>query len=113
MSSVEPTKLNDFDSVEQTSKDMKTLQYLSDQVRRLINTIELNMETIKCLQMEVQGLGVVSLPESPHRPSVEVLSGLLERAMQEHRFSLKNSSGMLDRARATSEQVSRVPNSRY
>ncbi|RMJ13027.1 hypothetical protein BHE90_001576 [Fusarium euwallaceae] len=105
MSGVEPTKLNEFDSVEQTSKDLKTLQYLSDQARRLIASIELNMETIRCLQKEFLGLGAISLPESPHRPSVEMLSGVLEKAQQEHKFSLRNASSVLDRAKATSEQL--------
>jgi hypothetical protein len=108
MSGVEPTKLNEFDSVEQTSKDLKTLQYLLDQSRRLINVIELNVETIKCLQNEAHGLGAISSLESPHRPSVEVLSGLLEKAQKEHRFSLKNASAVLERAKATSEQASRI-----
>lgn len=104
MSSMEPTKLNEFDSIQQTSKDLKTLQYLSDQARRLINTIELNIETMGGMLREISGLKVLSFGSS-HRAPVEVLSSLLEKTQQEHRFSLKNASAVLDRAKATSEQV--------
>lgn len=104
MSNMEPTKLNEFDSVQQTSKDLKTLQSLSDQARRLMNTIDLNIETIKCMLKEINGLRVLSL-DSPHCAPVEMLFNLLEKTQQEHRFSLKNASAVLDRARATSEQV--------
>ncbi|KAJ4168478.1 hypothetical protein NW754_010391 [Fusarium falciforme] len=104
MSSMEPTKLNEFDSVQQTSKDLKTLQYLSDQARRLINTIELNIETIECMLREISGLRALSLG-SPHRAPAEVLANLLEKSQQEHKFGLKNAAAVLDRARATSEQV--------
>ncbi|KAJ4188785.1 hypothetical protein NW755_006276 [Fusarium falciforme] len=34
-----------------------------------------------------------------------MLFNLLEKTQQEHRFSLKNASAVLDRARATSEQL--------
>ncbi|WAO92292.1 Hypothetical protein NCS54_00979400 [Fusarium falciforme] len=104
MSNMEPTKLNEFDSVQQTSKDLKTLQSLSDQARRLMNTIDLNIETIKCMLKEINGLRVLSL-DSPHCAPVEMLFNLLEKTQQEHRFSLKNASAVLDRARATSEQL--------
>lgn len=105
MSSMEPTKPNEPDPIQQTSNDLKTLQYLSDQARRLINTIELNIETLECMMREINGLRALSF-DSSHHPPVEVLSNLLEKIQQEHRFSLKNASAVLDRARATSEQVS-------
>ncbi|RSL86678.1 hypothetical protein CDV31_016366 [Fusarium ambrosium] len=108
MSGVEPTKLNQFDSVEQTSKDLKTLQYLSDQSRRLINVIELNMETIKCLQNEAQGLGAISSLEPSHRPPVEVLSNMLEKAQKEHRFSLKNASALRDAAALRNSEITNL-----
>ncbi|RSL66869.1 hypothetical protein CEP53_003197 [Fusarium sp. AF-6] len=104
MFNMEPSKPNEPDPIQQTSKDLKTLQYLSDQARRLINIIELNIETLKCMMKEINNLRVLSF-DSPHHASVEVLFNLLEKTQQEHRFSFKNASAVLDRARATSEQL--------
>ncbi|RSL49588.1 hypothetical protein CEP54_012364 [Fusarium duplospermum] len=104
MFSMEPTKPNEPDPIQRTSKDLKTLQYLSDQARRLINIIELNIETLQCMIKEINGLRVLP-PDPPHQAPVEVLFNLLEKTQQEHRFSFKNASSVLDRARATSEQL--------
>ncbi|KAF5003356.1 hypothetical protein FDECE_10086 [Fusarium decemcellulare] len=105
MSGLSPTELNEFDSVQRSTKDFKTLQYLSDQARRLINAITLNMETIKCFQKQIGHLSSLGSWVSARPDSLESLYRVLDRTQQEHHFSLKNASAVLERAKATSEQL--------
>lgn len=48
MAGLEPNKLNEFDKLQSIAKDFKELQYFSDQIRRVINIVELNILTLKC-----------------------------------------------------------------
>ncbi|KAM5349433.1 hypothetical protein ACJ41O_005938 [Fusarium nematophilum] len=105
MSGIEPTKLNEFDSVERSTKDFKTLQYLSDQARRAINAIELNIDTIRCLQKEIGSLSTINSSGGANTRSIEALSAHLEIIQREYQFSLKNASAVLDRAKATSQHL--------
>ncbi|KAI8665688.1 hypothetical protein NCS56_01005500 [Fusarium sp. Ph1] len=105
MSALDTVKLNDFDPPEQMSKDLKTLQYFSDQARRIINVIELNLETIRHLQSEVVGLKAMASLGPTHGPSADVLCSFLEKIQREHNFSLKSSSAVLGRVKGTFEQL--------
>ena len=106
MSGVEPNKLNEFDTAHSSAKDFKTLQYLSDQARRIMNAIDLNIDTMKCLQQEIDTLATHEPCASASIRSLRALSGNLRKTKQEHKFSLRNASAVLERAKATSEQVS-------
>ncbi|KAH7142071.1 hypothetical protein EDB81DRAFT_653561 [Dactylonectria macrodidyma] len=105
MSGVEPTKLNEFDSVLSSTRDLKTLQFLSDQARRLLNAIELNAKTIECLQTDVCSLKAISSFDEGGHATLDVFSENLKKAQQEHHFSLRNASAVLDRATATSQHL--------
>ncbi|CAM1500523.1 Fc.00g096850.m01.CDS01 [Cosmosporella sp. VM-42] len=105
MSGVEPNKLNEFDTVHSTTKDFKTLQYLSDQARRVMNAIKLNMATMKCLQQKIHCLVALWPCPSTNGSSLMALSTLLPKIEQEHGFSLKNVSAVCERAKATSEHL--------
>ncbi|KAJ4098276.1 hypothetical protein NW756_002860 [Fusarium oxysporum] len=56
MAGVEPDKLNEFDTLSSTTSDFKSLQYLSDQLRRVINVIQLNILTLECFQKQIRDL---------------------------------------------------------
>ncbi|EXA34498.1 hypothetical protein FOVG_14477 [Fusarium oxysporum f. sp. pisi HDV247] len=56
MAGVEPDKLNEFDTLSSTTNDFKALQYLSDQLRRVINVIQLNILTLECFQKQIRDL---------------------------------------------------------
>jgi hypothetical protein len=105
MSGVEPNKLNEFDTILRSSKDFKSLQYLSDQARRIIKVIELNLNTMKCFQQELDSLVSLSLSNLAVLSSINALSGTLRKIQQEQGFSLSSASAVLGRAKATVEQV--------
>jgi hypothetical protein len=105
MAGVEPGKLNEFDKLQSTAQDFKELQYLSDQIRRVISIVELNSLTLKCFQKEVQHLIALSVPGSPQAAILERFLQQLSQCHTEHQFGLRNASSVLDRAKATSDQV--------
>jgi hypothetical protein len=105
MAGVEPEKLNEFDKLQSTAKDFKELQYLSDQIRRVISIVELNLLTLECFQKKVQYLITLSPPASPQALILERFLETLALCHTEHKFGLRNASSVLDRAKATSDQV--------
>ncbi|RTE79748.1 hypothetical protein BHE90_005787 [Fusarium euwallaceae] len=105
MSEVDPAKLNVLDSVQSSAKDFKTLQFLADQARRLIKAIELNMATINCLRRDLDQLVAASPPTGVGNNSLAAVIEKIQKTQQEHEFSLKNASSVLDRAIATSRHL--------
>lgn len=105
MAGVEPEKLNEFDKLQSTARDFKELQYLSDQVRRVITIVELNILTLECFQKKVQHLITLTLPGSEQAAKLHQFLEQLSRCHTEHQFGLRNASSILDRAKAASDQV--------
>ncbi|RSL42439.1 hypothetical protein CEP53_012193 [Fusarium sp. AF-6] len=105
MSEVDPAKLNVLDSVQSSAKDFKTLQFLADQARRLIKAIELNMATINCLRRDLDQLVAASPPTTVGNNYLAAVIEKVQKTQQEHDFSLKNASSVLDRAMATSRHL--------
>ncbi|KAH7006596.1 hypothetical protein EDB82DRAFT_544376 [Fusarium venenatum] len=105
MAGVEPEKLNEFDTLQSTARDFKELQYLSDQTRRVISIVELNILTLECFQKKVQHLIPLSVPGSPQAATLERFFQQLSRCHTEHQFGLRNASSVFNRAKATSDQL--------
>lgn len=105
MAGVEPEKLNEFDKLQSTARDFKDLQYLSDQIRRVISILELNILTLETFQKKVQHLITLSPRASPQAVVLESFLENLARCHTEHKFGLLNASSVLKRANATSDQV--------
>ncbi|KAF5635795.1 hypothetical protein F52700_5107 [Fusarium sp. NRRL 52700] len=105
MAGVEPGKLNEFDALTSTTNDFKSLQYLSDQLRRLMNIIQLNILTMKCFQEKIRDLEKVPPHTTSQADSVARLLKRLSGIQSEHQFSLLNVSTILERAKAISDQL--------
>lgn len=105
MAGVEPNKLNEFDALSSTTNDFKSLQYLSDQLRRLINIIQLNILTMKCFRGKIRDLEKVTPQTSTQADPLARLLKQLYDVHSEHEFSLLNASTILERAKAISDQV--------
>ncbi|KAI6755748.1 hypothetical protein HG531_004854 [Fusarium graminearum] len=105
MAGVEPEKLNEFDKLQSTARDFKDLQYLSDQIRRVISILELNILTLETFQKKVQHLITLSPRASPQAVVLESFLENLARCHTEHQFGLLNASSVLKRANATSDQL--------
>ncbi|KAF4442113.1 hypothetical protein FACUT_2337 [Fusarium acutatum] len=105
MAGVEPGKLNEFDTLNSTTNDFKSLQYLSDQLRRVINIIELNTLTLECFQKKVQDLERLPFQTSSQADSLATLLKQLCNIQNEHQFSLLSASTVLERAKAISDQL--------
>ncbi|KAL9561693.1 hypothetical protein ACKAV7_014249 [Fusarium commune] len=89
MAGVEPDKLNEFDALNSTTNDFKALQYLSDQLRRVINIIQLNNLTLGCFQKKIRDLETLPFQTSSQADS---LARLLKQLF-------------LERAKAISDQL--------
>ncbi|KAG5818410.1 hypothetical protein H9Q74_010068 [Fusarium xylarioides] len=105
MAGVEPHKLNEFDALSSTTNDFKSLQYLSDQLRRLINIIQLNILTMKCFQKKIRDLERVTPQNSSQADSLARLLKQLCDIQSEHEFSLLSVSTILERSKAISDQL--------
>lgn len=108
MAGVEPDKLNEFDALHSTAGDLKTLQYLSDQVRRVITLIQVNILTLKVFQEKIRHLKSITPLTSSQANSLQLFLTKLLRFQEEHEFSLLNASAVLERAKATSDQVKSI-----
>jgi hypothetical protein len=113
MAGVEPSKLNEFDTPHSTASDLKALQYLSDQVRRVINLIQVNKLTLKLFQERIRHLESITPLVSSQANSLQVFFTKLSQFQEEHEFSLLNASAVLERAAATSDQVKSLNLSRF
>ncbi|KAF4475782.1 hypothetical protein FAGAP_12629 [Fusarium agapanthi] len=105
LAGVEPDKLNEFDALSSTTNDFKSLQYLSDQLRRVINIIQLNILTMKCFQKKIRDLETVTPQTSSQADSLARLLKQLCDVQSEHEFNLPNASTILERAKAISDQL--------
>ena len=106
MSGVEPRNLREFDTPEQSSRDMKALQSLADQARRVTHVIDLNIETIDAMTEATKRLGRIANGSAACDPQMlGAFLERLERAMRRHRYSLKNAAVLAERAKALSEQL--------
>lgn len=105
MAGVEPDRLNEFDALSSTTNDFKSLQYLSDQLRRVISIIQLNILTMKCFRKKIQDLETVTPQASSQAGSLTRLLNRLCDVQSEHEFSSLNAATILERAKAISDQV--------
>jgi hypothetical protein len=105
MFGVEPTKKDEINSVEYSTRDFKSLQFVSDQARRLITCIQINMHTIECLQAKMNHMAHLETFENLDGAPVSLLSTDLSKALEEHRFACRNASAVLARATATTQFV--------
>lgn len=108
MAGVEPDKLNEFDTLSNTTNDFKALQYLSNQLRRITNIIQLNILTLECFQKRIRELEALPFQTSSQADSLAILLRELSNIQREHEFSLLSVSTVLERAKAISDQVSRL-----
>ncbi|KAK2472018.1 hypothetical protein H9L39_15898 [Fusarium oxysporum f. sp. albedinis] len=108
MAGVEPDKLNEFDTLSSTTSDFKSLQYLSDQLRRVINVIQLNILTLECFQKQIRDLETLSFQTASQVSSFARLLKHLCNIQSEHEFSLLSASTVLERAKAISDQASHL-----
>ena len=94
MSEAEPGKLRELDTLEGSSKDMKSLQAFVDMS---------NLETLDAMTHVVSGLRVRH--SSPSPTQVDSLLRSLVTIRQQHRMGIKNFSSMIERANSLSEHV--------
>lgn len=104
MSSVEPNKLREFDTVEKASMDMKSLQAFIDMALRVLHIVDVNLQTMDDLSQALLKLrGRHPLTDATQ---IQSLLHSLSNNRRQHRFVLKSFSSMLDRAKSLSDQVS-------
>ncbi|KAL6922931.1 hypothetical protein FSST1_000205 [Fusarium sambucinum] len=103
MFGVEATKTDEINSVESSTRDFKSLQFVSDQARRVITCIQINMHTIECLQEKMDHIANWETFENVNSTPVRLLSTDLSKTLEEHRFACRNASSVLARATATSQ----------
>ncbi|ENH62819.1 hypothetical protein FOC1_g10006283 [Fusarium oxysporum f. sp. cubense race 1] len=108
MAGVEPDKLNEFDTLSSTTNDFKALQYLSDQLRRVINVIQLNILTLECFQKQIRDLETLPFQTASQVSSFARLLKHLCNIQSEHEFSLLSASTVLERAKDKSSREARV-----
>ncbi|KAK4197947.1 hypothetical protein QBC40DRAFT_256483 [Triangularia verruculosa] len=103
-SGVIPQDLNMFDSPAAVAQDMKHLQRLTDNLRRVSTMIGLNTETIDCL---INRVGSLTQDTRCNRDLDDLSPFLrtLHQIKQEHKFALTNSSAVLDRATSLANQL--------
>lgn len=108
MSGVEPSRLREFETPEQSSRDMKALQSLADQARRLAHVIDVNIDTFEAM-VELSKTLICSGEESPYKlQDLHRFRARLERNISRHRSILKATRSLVDRSQALFVQV-RVP----
>ncbi|KAK4221865.1 hypothetical protein QBC38DRAFT_461016 [Podospora fimiseda] len=103
LSGIEVGKHNEFDDPHSSANDMKTLQHLEDQANRVMNVIELNIETIDC--MITHSKKVKKRGHSSDHGMIDDFLEEMEAIRQDHRFSLLNISAVMKRSKAISEQL--------
>lgn len=105
VSGVEPGDLREFDTPAQASRDMKSLQALLDQTRRLEHVITVNIETIDALSSTINGMQT-SDPDSRYVGFVQTLSNVRRRQF----LSRKALVSLTQRAESLSRQVNLLSN---
>lgn len=104
MSGVEPRKLREFDTLENSSRDMQSLQAFVDMALRVKHIIDINFETLSEMTRVMSGLRVRHASTNPTQ--IDSLLRSLATMQQQHRLGMKNFSSMIQRADSLSEQVS-------
>lgn len=102
MSGVKPGKLREFDTLESSSRDMKSLQAFIDMALRVKHIIDVNLETLDAMTQVMSELQDRKSNINPTQ--IGSLLRSLNKIRQQHRLSTKNYSSMIDRARSLSEQ---------
>ncbi|KAJ0119461.1 hypothetical protein J7T55_013663 [Diaporthe amygdali] len=103
MSGVEPGNLREFDTLESSSKDMKSLQAYIDMALRVKHIIDMNLETLDAMTRAMSEIGVRD--SFPRPTQTDSLHRSLNKMRQQHRLSIKNYSSMIERAKSISEQL--------
>lgn len=103
ISGVEPGKLREFDTLESSSRDMKSLAAFVDMALRVKHVIDINLETLGAMTQVMSGLRVRHFSTNPTQ--IDSLLRSLATKQQQHRLGIKNFSSMIERANSLSEQV--------
>ncbi|KAK7705932.1 hypothetical protein SLS64_007884 [Diaporthe eres] len=103
MSGVEPGKLREFDTLESSSRDMKSLQAFVDMALRVKHSIDINLETLHATTQMLSELR--GRHPSTNPTQMDSLLCSLKKMRQQHRLSIKNFESMIERAKSLSEQV--------
>lgn len=103
MSGVEPGKLREFDTLESSSRDMKSLNAFVDMALRVKQSIEVNLETLDAMTQVMSELR--GRHPSTNPTQIDQLLRSLNKMRQQHRLSIKNFASMIERAKSLSEQV--------
>lgn len=103
MSGVEPGKLREFDTLESSSRDMKSLQAFIDTALRVKHSIDVNLETLDAMAQAISELR--GRHPSTNPTQMDSLLCSLKTMRQQHRLSMKNFASMIERAKSLSEQV--------
>lgn len=103
MSGLEPGKLREFDTLESSSRDMKSLQAFVDMALRVKHSIDVNLETLDAMTQVMSELRGRHPSTNPMQ--MDSLLRSLDKMRRQHRLGIKNFASMIERARSLSEQV--------
>ncbi|KAL2274874.1 hypothetical protein FJTKL_02696 [Diaporthe vaccinii] len=101
MSGVEPGKLREFDTLESSSRDMKSLHAFVDMALRMKQSIEVNLETLDAMTQVMSELR--GRHPSTNPTQIDQLLRSLNKMRQQRRLSIKNFASMIERAKSLSE----------
>ncbi|CAG1971405.1 unnamed protein product, partial [Fusarium graminearum] len=105
MFGVELSNANEINSVQSSTRDFKSLQFISDRARRVITCIQINIHTIECLRDKLNRFANWDTFDNTNDTPVHRLLTDLSKSLEEHRFACRNASAVLARAVATSQFV--------
>ncbi|UZP46506.1 hypothetical protein NXS19_014318 [Fusarium pseudograminearum] len=103
MFGVELSSTNEINSVQSSTRDFKSLQFISDRARRVITCIEINMHTIECLRDELNRFTNWDTFDNLNDTPVYRLLTDLSKSHEEHQFACRNASAVLARAVTTTQ----------
>lgn len=104
MAGVEPGKLREFDTLERSSRDMKSLQAFVDMALRVKHSIDVNLETLDAMTQVMSELRGRHPSTNPAQMGSLLRS--LDKMRRQHRQGIKKFASMIERAKSLSEQVS-------
>ncbi|KAI9744085.1 MAG: hypothetical protein M1818_002237 [Claussenomyces sp. TS43310] len=103
LASVELDKLNDFDSVSSSLRDMKRIQYLIDQCLRVSHMLELNMDVVENMQRASES--AESLERSERAEVFRTFMDGLCTVLADHKVLRKSIRSLSSRATVLSGQL--------
>ncbi|KAI6747827.1 hypothetical protein FGRA07_09544 [Fusarium graminearum] len=103
MFGVELSNTNEINSVQSSTRDFKSLQFISDRARRVITCIEINIHTIECLRDKMNRFANWDTFDNPNDTPIYRLLTDLSKSLEEHRFACRNALAVLARAVATTQ----------